>query len=106
MAGKQETITRAEFVAALSKRVGLRPYTTDRIMKEVLRLFIDTWCEGRSICFVGFGTFKLRATPEKMARNPKTMEACKVPAGYKPSLRVRQELRKYINEQIQNSRVG
>lgn len=103
---KYPRMYQSEFTTALADRTGLSKAEADRITREFLELLKDAMCTQRSVCFRSFGVFELRPMPEKMARNPKTMEEYPVPPGYKPVFRVSKEVRKYITEQILNNNGG
>jgi nucleoid DNA-binding protein len=44
---------------------------------------VETLLAGNRVNLYGLGTFEVRATKEKMGRNPKTGESIKIPAGRK-----------------------
>ncbi len=96
----EKYVYRKDFVPELAKRTGL----TTRKAEEVLDAFVDMvteyWSEETNVCLTGFGTFRIRKTSERMARNPRTMEEHLIPAGFKPEFRLSRGLRAKIDEKI------
>lgn len=53
--------------------------------------------KGEKVTIQGFGSFEVRDMPERVARNPKTGEAVKVPACKKPIFKVASALKSKVN---------
>lgn len=87
-----------DFAAELSSRTGLDEQSTDQVISAFLEILIESWCVRTPVCFRGFGTFETRATSERLARNPMTMEDVMIPAGYKPIFKPSKRLRAKVNQ--------
>jgi len=62
-------------------------------VKLILEAICDGFIAGQRIEIRGFGTFKLNFRASRIARNPKSGEAVKVPAKYVPHFKAGKELR-------------
>jgi nucleoid DNA-binding protein len=70
-------------------------------VKEIVQTMFDAMCEGLSrdgnIEIRNFGIFKVKSTPERKARNPKTSEIITVPAKRHISFKPGQLMKERIN---------
>ncbi len=84
------TSTKKDLVKDVSEKTGLESAK----VKEIIQSMLETMCKGLAedgnIELRNFGIFKIKTTPERTARNPKTSEIIKVPAkkhvNFKPGL--------------------
>jgi nucleoid DNA-binding protein len=80
---KPETLGIAELAAALAEAQDLSKARAKSILDGVRDHIVDTLLGGSRVNLFGLGTFEVRATKEKMGRNPKTGEKIQIPAGRK-----------------------
>jgi nucleoid DNA-binding protein len=80
---KPETLGIAELAANLAEAQDLSKARAKSILDGIRDHVVDTLLSGSRVNFYGLGTFEVRATKEKMGRNPKTGESIKIPAGRK-----------------------
>ena len=82
-------MTKVQFIDALSQKLGQSKQESERILDGVLGTVADALGRGEKVDLRGFGTFKIRETKARQARNPRTGEAVAVPAKkvgvFKPS---------------------
>jgi nucleoid DNA-binding protein len=82
-------MTKAQLIEALSQRLGQSKQESERVLDAVLDTAKAALQQGEKIDLRGFGTFKLRETKARQARNPRTGETVAVPAkkvaAFKPS---------------------
>ncbi|HEQ60041.1 MAG TPA: integration host factor subunit beta [Firmicutes bacterium] len=93
------TVTKKDIVKEVARLTG---YDTQSI-KDVVQTMFDCMCEGLAkegnIEIRNFGIFKVKSTPERQARNPKTSEIITVPAKKHIHFKPGQEMKLLINQQ-------
>jgi nucleoid DNA-binding protein len=82
-------MTKAQFIEALSQKLDRSKQECEGILDAVLETIAGVLQRDEKIDLRGFGTFKIRETKARQARNPRTGEAVSVPAKtvaiFKPS---------------------
>ena len=93
------TVTKKDLVKEVARLTG---YDTQSI-KDVVQTMFDCMCEGLAkegnIEIRNFGIFKVKSTPERQARNPKTSEIITVPAKKHIHFKPGQEMKILINRE-------
>jgi len=93
------TSTKKDIVKEVAGRTGFDLAS----VKEIVQTMFDAMCEGLAkdgnIEIRNFGIFKVKSTPERKARNPKTSEIITVPAKRHISFKPGQLMKKRINEE-------
>jgi nucleoid DNA-binding protein len=80
---KPDTVGLAELAATLAESQDFSKARAKSILDGVRDHMVETLLAGNRVNLFGLGTFEVRATKEKMGRNPKTGESIKIPAGRK-----------------------
>jgi DNA-binding protein HU-beta len=80
---KPETLGIAELAANLAEAQDLSKARAKSILDGIRDHIVEKLLAGNRVNLYGLGTFEVRATKEKMGRNPKTGESIKIPAGRK-----------------------
>lgn len=80
---KPETLGIPELAAALADANDLTKARAKAILDGLRDEIVNSLLAGKRVNLFGLGTFEIRATKEKMGRNPKTGESIKIPAGRK-----------------------
>ncbi|MFH1741947.1 MAG: HU family DNA-binding protein [bacterium] len=92
------TSTKKDIVKEVAARTGFDLAS----VKEIVQTMFEAMCEGLSrdgnIEIRNFGIFKVKSTPERKARNPKTSEIITVPAKRHISFKPGQLMKQRINE--------
>lgn len=92
------TRTKRDIVKEVAARTGFDIVTVQDIVQNVF----DTMCQGLAedgnIEIRNFGIFKVKETPERQARNPKTSEIITVPAKRHIHFKPGQLMKQKINE--------
>jgi integration host factor subunit beta len=82
-------MTKAQFVEALSQQLDQSKQESERLLDAVFKTVTAALQQGEKVDLRGFGTFKIRESKARQARNPRTGEAVAVPAKkigtFKPS---------------------
>lgn len=76
-------MNKSDFAKELAELTNLPKGKALEVTNAMLGILSDTLNEGEAIQFIGFGTFEVRHTPERMARNPRTKEPAIVPVRYR-----------------------
>ncbi len=71
-------------VAMIATETGFTKKDSRIALEAVITSIGTALANGEKVTLSGFGTFQVKDTNARMARNPKTGEAVSVPAGKKP----------------------
>ncbi|MBP1627324.1 MAG: histone-like DNA-binding protein [Holophagaceae bacterium] len=82
-AAKPETLGIPELSASIAEAHDLTKARAKAILDGLRDEIVEAVLAGKRVNIFGLGTFEVRATKEKMGRNPKTGESIKIPAGRK-----------------------
>ena len=80
---KPETLGIPELAASLAEAHDLTKARAKAMMDGLRDDIVENLLAGKRVNIFGLGTFEVRATKEKVGRNPKTGESIKIPAGRK-----------------------
>ena len=72
-----------ELVAKLSETHGVSKAQAKSIVDDFLKVIVDAAASSAEVSLPGFGKFKVKATPEREARNPASGEKIKIAASKK-----------------------
>jgi DNA-binding protein HU-beta len=68
-------VTKAELIAAISEKAGLKPDQAKTALDAFTACVGEALGRGEDVRVVGFGTFTTQLKPARTARNPRTGEA-------------------------------
>jgi len=80
---KPETLGIPELAASLAETHDLTKARAKAMMDGLRDDIVENLLAGKRVNIFGLGTFEVRATKEKVGRNPKTGESIQIPAGRK-----------------------
>jgi DNA-binding protein HU-beta len=80
-------MTKAEFVAKLSKKIKLSKARTGKIVDVTLEEVEGLLKKGDAISFTGFGTFSVSKRKARRGRHPRTGKPITIPASRVPRFR-------------------
>jgi len=80
---KPETLGIPELSSSVAEAHDLTKARAKAILDGLRDEIVESVLAGKRVNIFGLGTFEVRATKEKMGRNPKTGESIKIPAGRK-----------------------
>ena len=80
---KPETLGIPELAATLAEAQDLTKARAKATVDGLRDDIVTNLLAGKRVNIFGLGTFEVRATKEKVGRNPKTGESIKIPAGRK-----------------------
>ena len=90
---KPETLGIPELAAALADANDLTKARAKAILDGLRDEIVNALLADKRVNMFGLGTFEVRATKEKMGRNPKTGEKIAIPAGRKVVFKVAKGLK-------------
>jgi integration host factor subunit beta len=92
-------MTKAQFIEALSQKLDQNKQECERVLEAVLETVAGALQRDEKVDLRGFGTFKIRETKARQARNPRTGEAVSVPAKKVGTFKPGKELSALLNKQ-------
>ncbi len=90
-------MTKAELVAAIAQKTGLKQAQAKNALDAMLRSVTETLKAGNEVRLVGFGSFTPVERKVGMARNPRTGAAVERPASKTARFRVGDSLKSELN---------
>ena len=72
-------MNKQEIVARIAEDTGISKTTAAAAMESIIDAITRSLKKGHSVSFVGFGTFKVSSRKARVARNPRTGVAIKIP---------------------------
>ncbi len=91
-------MNKTELVAAISEKAGVKKEDAKKVVDAFLDTVTETLAEGKKITFVGFGTFEVKAMPERKGRNPLTKETITIKASKQPKFKAGSALKDAVNK--------
>ena len=73
-------MTKKEIIDQVAARTGQKHSHTKAVVERVLEVFTEKLASEKRIEIRNFGVFKVKRTPARIGRNPKTREVAPVPA--------------------------
>lgn len=89
---------KAELITAIAEKGGYTKKDAEKALNAVVDSLTDVLVAGDKITLVGFGTFKVKETAERMGINPRTKEPKKIPARIVPVFKAGQALKDAVNK--------
>ncbi|MCY4303614.1 MAG: HU family DNA-binding protein [Aestuariivita sp.] len=94
----QKPITKSEFVAQLAEEIQENKSTAAHALDTVVLIISKELEAGRDVTLPGIGKFKIQQRPERIVRNPRTMEQFKKPADKVVKVTVAKALQDKVNQ--------
>ena len=95
---KNDTVNKADVVQALSDKVNLPKTNCEQVLNGLLETIGEQLAQGKSVTFVGFGTFKTTERAARTGRNPQTGETINIPEATVPSFKAGKALKEKVNK--------
>ncbi|MET0182225.1 MAG: integration host factor subunit alpha [Caulobacterales bacterium] len=94
----QKTVTRADLVEALARRVGLQRNEANRVLGSILDHIEASLVKGDMVKLSRFGNFAVRSKRQRVGRNPKTGEEVPITPRRVVTFRASQMLRDRVEQ--------
>lgn len=89
-------MTKAELVAAVAEKAGLKRAQAERAVTAVLDAVREAVARGEEVRVPGFGTFAVRERSARKGRNPQTGEEIVIPGGRVVAFRAGKSLKEAV----------
>ncbi len=91
-------MNKTELIAAVAEKTGLSKKDSDAAVAAVVDSITEALVQGDKVQLVGFGSFEVKARAERMARNPRTGKALKIPAAKVPVFKAGKALKDTVDQ--------
>lgn len=89
-------MNRTELVDAIAAQSGLKKVDAQKALDAFVDVVTETLTKGGDVRITGFGVFDVAMTKAREARNPRTNEKVKVPAGKRPRFKSGKQLKEAL----------
>ncbi|MFV0481403.1 MAG: HU family DNA-binding protein [Campylobacteraceae bacterium] len=87
---------KAEFIQAVAEKAGLSKKDTQKVVDASLEVIKTGLSKGKSVSFIGFGTFSTTQRAARKARVPGTTKVVNVPATKAVKFKVGKKLKEAV----------
>jgi DNA-binding protein HU-beta len=87
---------KAEFVQAVAEKAGLSKKDTEAVINATLETITEALASGKSVSFIGFGTFTTTERAARKAKVPGTDRIVDVPAARAVKFKVGKQLKEAV----------
>ncbi len=87
---------KAEFIQVVAEKAGLSKKDTNAALDAVLQTITEALSSGKSVSFIGFGTFSTAPRAARKARVPGTNKVVDVPATTAVKFKVGKKLKEAV----------
>ncbi len=87
---------KADFIQAVAEKAGLSKKDTNAALNAMVETITEALCEGKSVSFIGFGTFSTSKRAARTARVPGTDRVVEVPATTAVKFKVGKKLKEAV----------
>ncbi len=87
---------KAEFVQAVAEKAGLSKKDTEAVLNAALETITEALAAGKSVSFIGFGTFTTAERAARKAKVPGTDRVVDVPATRAVKFKVGKQLKEAV----------
>ena len=91
-------MNKGELIAALAAKTEMSKKDSEAVLNGLLDVIAETITKGEKVQLIGFGTFEAKSRPARVARNPRTGETVKIPAGKAPAFKAGKALKDIVNK--------
>ncbi len=89
---------KAEFVQAVAEKAGLSKKDTEAVLNAALETITEALASGKSVSFIGFGTFTTAERAARKAKVPGTDRVVDVPATRAVKFKVGKQLKEAVSK--------
>ncbi len=87
---------KAEFVQAVAEKAGLSKKDTEAVLDAAIDVITEALAAGKSVSFIGFGTFTTTERAARQAKVPGTDRVVEVPATRAVKFKVGKKLKEAV----------
>ena len=90
-------MNKSELVSYIAAKYKTTKIDGEQFINKFIEIIEDVLSKGDSINLVGFGNWKVKKTPAKQGRNPKTGEAIHIKSYNRPIFKAGKNLKNKVN---------
>lgn len=90
-------MTKTDLVNVVAAQTEVSKKVVETVLNNTLEAISNALKDGDKVQIIGFGTFEVKETSEKMGRNPQTGEAIKIDASKRVSFGASKVLKDNVN---------
>jgi DNA-binding protein HU-beta len=90
-------MTKKDFIEKYAAKTGVSKKAAGEYVEAFLETVEEAAVSHRGVQFVGFGTFEVKETAERIGRNPKTGEEISIPAKKVVKFKAGKKLQEAVN---------
>jgi DNA-binding protein HU-beta len=87
---------KAEYIQTVAEKAGLSKKDTEAVLNAALETITEALAEGKSVSFIGFGTFTTAERAARKAKVPGTDRIVEVPATRAVKFKVGKQLKEAV----------
>jgi DNA-binding protein HU-beta len=92
-------MNKEELVARVAESTSQSKQVTKQVLEKFLEVVSENLADGNNIELRGFGSFKVKARKERVARNPRTGEKVTIPRRLVPTFKPSRQLTGTVSEE-------
>jgi nucleoid DNA-binding protein len=90
-------VNKADLIRKIAQDAGLSKKAATQVLDTILRRITKKLKKGKTVTFMGFGTFRVLERKKRKGRNPRSGEVIKIPAARVPQFSAGSELKRAVN---------
>jgi len=90
-------MNKGEFIKAYAAKAGVSQREADACYDAFVATVVDALKAGEKVALVGFGTFELKAKPQRVGINPATKQKITIAASKAPAFKVGKSFKDIFN---------
>ena len=91
-------MNKTELIAAVAAKTGLTKKDAEGVINATFDSITESLVKGEKVQIVGFGSFEVKARPERVARNPQAPDQeITIPASKAPVFKAGKSLKEAVN---------
>ena len=91
-------MNKAELVAAMAEKTGMKKNDAEKALKAFVDVVTDELVKGEKIQLVGFGTFEVRERAARTGINPQTKQTIEIAASKNPVFKAGKALKDSLSK--------
>ena len=91
-------MNKTELIAAITEKTGFTKKDAEKALNSVVDVITESLVNGEKVQIVGFGSFEVKARPERVARTPQAPDQeITTPASKAPVFKAGKSLKEAVN---------
>ncbi len=91
-------MNKTDLIAAVSARTGMTKKDAEKAVSATFDAITASLAQGDKVQVAGFGCFEVKERQARVGRNPRTNEACEIPASKTPAFKAGKLLKETVGK--------